>query len=55
MDESQRLAKEYERALGGGAWHGPSWREVLPEAETSGWRAVSMRKYVRSPNERPPL
>jgi hypothetical protein len=26
----------------------PSWREVLPEAETSGWRAVSLRKYVRS-------
>ena len=24
----------------------PSWREVVPEPETSGWRAVSLRKYV---------
>jgi hypothetical protein len=31
----------------------PSWRGVLPEAETSGWRALSLRKYVRSaPEER---
>jgi hypothetical protein len=30
----------------------PSWREVVPEAETSGWRAVSLRKYVRSLNGR---
>lgn len=30
-----------------------SWREVPPEAETSVWRAVSLRKYVRSaPEER---
>ena len=25
----------------------PSWREVLPESETSGWRAISLRKFVR--------
>ncbi|MDQ5872751.1 MAG: hypothetical protein M3547_11180 [Acidobacteriota bacterium] len=32
----------------------PSWREVLPEAETSGWRALSLRKYVRSaPDDKP--
>jgi hypothetical protein len=29
----------------------PSWRGVLPEAETSGWRALSLRKYVRSAPE----
>lgn len=26
----------------------PSWRGVLPEAETSGWRALFLRKYVRA-------
>jgi hypothetical protein len=31
----------------------PSWSGVPPEAETSGWRALSLRKYVRSaPEER---
>jgi hypothetical protein len=25
----------------------PSWREVPPEPETSSWRAVSLRRYVR--------
>jgi hypothetical protein len=30
----------------------PSWREVPPEAETSAWRAVSLRKYVRSGRDR---
>jgi hypothetical protein len=25
-----------------------SWREVVPEAETSGWKAISLRKYIRS-------
>lgn len=25
----------------------PTWRGVLPEAETSGWRALSLHKYVR--------
>ncbi|HWN82191.1 MAG TPA: DinB family protein [Candidatus Udaeobacter sp.] len=29
MNESQRLAKQFDRALEGGAWYGPSWREVL--------------------------
>jgi uncharacterized damage-inducible protein DinB len=29
MNESERLAKELEKALNGGAWHGPSWRELL--------------------------
>lgn len=29
MTESTRLARQYELALTGGAWHGPSWREVL--------------------------
>ena len=33
----------------------PSWREVLPETETSGWRALSLRKYVRSASGPPPL
>jgi len=26
----------------------PWWREVVPEPETSGWRAISLRKYVRT-------
>jgi hypothetical protein len=26
----------------------PSWREVVPEPETSGWSAISLREYVRS-------
>lgn len=29
MNESERLARQYERALNGEAWHGPSWREAL--------------------------
>jgi hypothetical protein len=29
MNESERLANQLERALNGGAWHGPSWREAL--------------------------
>jgi len=29
MNESKRLASQLERALNGGAWHGPSWREAL--------------------------
>src|SRR4029450_6858123 len=29
MNESQRLAKELEKALFGEAWYGPSWKEVL--------------------------
>ncbi|MCA9726507.1 MAG: DinB family protein [Candidatus Eisenbacteria bacterium] len=29
MNESDRLAKELELALHGGAWHGPSWREIV--------------------------
>ncbi len=29
MNESERLASELEKALNGGAWHGPSWREAL--------------------------
>jgi hypothetical protein len=29
MNESQRLASQLGRALNGGAWHGPSWREAL--------------------------
>ncbi len=33
----------------------PSWREVVPEAETSGWRAISFRKYVRAASGAPPL
>lgn len=32
----------------------PSWRAVLPEAEASGWRAVSLRKYVRAVSGAPP-
>src|SRR5512140_3807607 len=36
MDESNRLAEQLKLALNGGAWHGPSWRELLegitPEA-----------------------
>lgn len=29
MNESERLAGELDKALYGGAWHGPSWREAL--------------------------
>jgi DinB superfamily len=29
MNESQRLAKELEKALFGEAWYGPSWKELL--------------------------
>ncbi|OGF15186.1 MAG: hypothetical protein A2W00_06200 [Candidatus Eisenbacteria bacterium RBG_16_71_46] len=29
MTESERLAEELDKALNGGAWHGPSWREAL--------------------------
>jgi hypothetical protein len=29
MNASEHLADQYRRALEGGAWHGPSWREVL--------------------------
>ena len=29
MNESERLAKELQKALNGDAWHGPSWRELL--------------------------
>lgn len=29
MNESERLAAELETALNGGAWHGPSWRELV--------------------------
>jgi DinB family protein len=29
MNESERLARQFERALFGEAWYGPSWREVL--------------------------
>ena len=29
MNETERLARELEKALFGEAWHGPSWNEVL--------------------------
>ena len=29
MNESKRLAEQLTKALNGGAWHGPSWREAL--------------------------
>ena len=29
MNECQRLAAQFERALEGGAWYGPSWKEAL--------------------------
>ena len=29
MNDTERLARELEKALFGGAWHGPSWKEVL--------------------------
>jgi len=31
MSESQRLATQIEMALQGGAWHGPSWKEILAD------------------------
>lgn len=31
----------------------PAWREAVPEPETSGWRSVSLRKYVRSASGAP--
>jgi hypothetical protein len=42
MNESERLAQQYERALNGDAWHGPSWREVL-EGVT---RETALRKPI---------
>jgi DinB family protein len=38
MNETERLARELEKALFGGAWHGPSWSEVL--AGVSGAEAL---------------
>jgi hypothetical protein len=35
MNESERLALEFDRALNGGAWHGPSWREALEGVEAA--------------------
>jgi hypothetical protein len=29
VNESERLAQQLELALNGGAWHGPSWKELL--------------------------
>jgi hypothetical protein len=29
MSETKRLARQLERALNGGAWYGPSWKEAL--------------------------
>lgn len=29
MSETKRLARQLERALQGGAWYGPSWKEAL--------------------------
>jgi hypothetical protein len=29
MNDSKRLAEQIQKALEGGAWHGPSWREAL--------------------------
>jgi len=29
MNECQRLAAQFDRALDGGAWYGPSWKEAL--------------------------
>lgn len=29
MSETERLAAQLHQALAGGAWHGPSWREIL--------------------------
>ncbi len=29
MSETKRLARQLERALSGGAWYGPSWKEAL--------------------------
>ena len=29
MNETERLTRELEKSLFGGAWHGPSWSEVL--------------------------
>lgn len=36
MNDSERLASQLERALNGGAWHGPSWREVLAGVSRTG-------------------
>jgi hypothetical protein len=36
MNESQQLASQMERALNGGAWHGPSWREALDGINSDG-------------------
>ena len=31
MNESKRLANQLKKALEGGAWHGPSWRDALED------------------------
>src|SRR5262250_2600959 len=36
MNESERLAHEITKALNGGAWHGPSWREALDGVSRDG-------------------
>jgi hypothetical protein len=43
MNESQQLAKQLDLALNGGAWHGPSWRELLDgvTAETATRRPIA--------------
>lgn len=38
MNDSARLAKQLDMALHGGAWHGPSWKEIL-EGMTSAMAA----------------
>ncbi len=35
MNECERLAEQYERALNGGAWHGPSFRDVLDDVSVT--------------------
>lgn len=42
MNESERLAAEIGKALSGGAWHGPSFREALEGVDL----AAAMRRPV---------
>jgi hypothetical protein len=42
MNDCERLAAEFDKALSGGAWHGPSFREALEGVD----RSAAMRRPI---------
>jgi hypothetical protein len=38
VNECERLADQLEKAIAGGAWHGPSWKEALADVTLDGAR-----------------